>query len=173
MTGSYDSDDENYNLEFLVDPSTTRMFSPLGDDAQIYAKKNITYNHHTFGIKPDLFKTDTKLAAMFTPTSVSYDNNGKAFVASMESKKYPFFGTQFHPEKQQFSYYPSVKIEHDPTSIFYNRYFGDFFVNQCRMNKQKFKNYAEEQSRITENFTTIVTKGYDGIDFVFSPSDSF
>lgn len=33
LSSDYDSDDENYVLEFLEDPSSTRMFSPLGDDA--------------------------------------------------------------------------------------------------------------------------------------------
>ena len=47
---------------------------------------------------------------MFTPLAISYDKTGRAFVALMESDKYPFFGSQFHPEKQQYIYYPGTKI---------------------------------------------------------------
>jgi anthranilate/para-aminobenzoate synthase component II len=37
---------------------------------------------------------------MFTPTAVSYmpQPDGRSFVAAMEGKKYPIFGTLFHPE---------------------------------------------------------------------------
>lgn len=57
---------------------------------------------------PDKYESDYGLKAMFRPTSVSYDNKGKVFVASMESDKYPFYGVQFHPEKQQYVFYPDV-----------------------------------------------------------------
>jgi hypothetical protein len=69
------------------------MFSPLGDDAYTFEKQAITYNHHNWGIKQSSFQTDVGLSSMFTPTSISYDEDGVAFVASMESKQYPFFGT--------------------------------------------------------------------------------
>ena len=104
---------------------------------------------------------------MFTPTAISYDNDGKAFVASMEAKAYPFFATQFHPEKAQFVFYPGTKIDHSTESIHYNRYFADFFVEQCKMNGNSFSSYEEEVRLITENFNTINTEGYDGVDYVF------
>jgi imidazoleglycerol phosphate synthase glutamine amidotransferase subunit HisH len=50
-------------------------------------------------VSPNRFLTDRGLAAMFTPLAISYDNKGRPFVALMESDKYPFFGSQFHPEK--------------------------------------------------------------------------
>ena len=60
----------------------------------------MTYNAHTYGIDPSKFETDAGLKEMFELTSVSYttETNGKAFAATIEGKKYPFFGTQFHPE---------------------------------------------------------------------------
>ena len=37
---------------------------------------------------------------MFTATSWSHDEaSGASFVASMEREEYPFYATQFHPEK--------------------------------------------------------------------------
>ena len=105
------------------------MFSILGDDAHVFENYKITYNHHSWGVSQDTFKNDKGLSSIFTPTSISYDDDGVPFVASMESKKYPFFATQFHPEKAQFIFYPKTQIDHSTTSIFYNRYFGDMFVN--------------------------------------------
>ena len=104
---------------------------------------------------------------MFTPTAISYDNQGVPFVASMESKDYPFFATQYHPEKAQFIFYPGPKIDHSDASIFYNRYFADFFVDQCRRSDATFDSYDDEVQALVENYTTINTNGYDGIDFAF------
>lgn len=140
----FNADDESYNVKYVVDPKSTKMFKILGTDANTFESYNITYNHHSWGVSPDRFKTDKGLSSVFYPTSVSYDNDGKPFVASMESKDYPFFATQFHPEKAQFVFYPQTKIDHSTTSIFYNRYFSDMFVNQCKLNNNHFSSFEEE-----------------------------
>eukprot|EP00347_Sterkiella_histriomuscorum_P001892 403370267 len=164
---SFPADDNMSNLKFLVDPKTTKMFSILGADANVFENYNITYNHHNWGVSPDKFKTDKGLSSIFYPTSISKDNNGKSYVSSMESNQYPFFATQFHPEKAQFVFYPKTQIDHSTTAIFYNRYFSDFFVNQCKLNNNNFASFEEEQSLITENYKAVVSAGYDGIDYAF------
>ena len=85
----------------------------------------------------------------------------------MESKTYPFFGVQFHPEKAQYIFNPNYKIDHSDSSIYYNRYFADFFVNQCKMNGNKFASYADETVVLTANYEVIVTEGYYGAVYVF------
>jgi gamma-glutamyl hydrolase len=112
LNGGFDSDDENLILHFAKEPAKTRLFSPLGADAETFTSKPLTYNHHQYGVTPNRFLTDRGLSEMFTPTAISYDLKGKAFVAAMESDKYPFFGVQFHPEKQAFAFYPDTKIDH-------------------------------------------------------------
>ena len=62
LESGFDSDDENYVLHFTKDPSKTRLFSPMGQMAEIFAKKAITYNHHKFGVAPNRFLTDRGLA---------------------------------------------------------------------------------------------------------------
>ena len=104
---------------------------------------------------------------MFTPLAISYDNTGRAFVALMESDKYPFFGSQFHPEKQQYIYYPETKIEHTSDAIFFNRFYSDFFVNNCKFNYKKFDSYATEIKAVTENYKLIMTDGYYGAVYAF------
>ena len=116
------------------------------------------------------FKKDKSLSEVFYPTAISYDNKGKAFVASMESTKYPFYGVQFHPEKAQFSFYPKSKFDHSQTSVFYNRYFADFFIGHCKQNDNKFESYQVEMEAISENYAQIVTKGYYGVVYAFAPS---
>lgn len=104
---------------------------------------------------------------MFKPTSVSYDAKGVQFVASMEAIDYPFYGLQFHPEKEQFSFYPDGHFTHTEQAIVYNRYFADFFVSETKQNSNKFSSYAKEMSSIVENFDVFVTTGYDGNVYAF------
>ena len=129
LTGGFDSEDDNYILHFTQQPETTRLFAPLGNEASVFATKKITYNYHVYGVTPQRFETDRGLSEVFTPIAISYDNKGVPFVAAMESKQYPFFGTQFHPEKAQSIWYPQKAIDHTDDSVYYNRYFADFFVN--------------------------------------------
>jgi gamma-glutamyl hydrolase len=75
------------------------MYGWLGDSAFLFEDHDITYNSHHWSIDPKLFKTDKGLSSMYEVTAVSYMPDGREFVASIESKNYPFFGTQFHPEK--------------------------------------------------------------------------
>jgi gamma-glutamyl hydrolase len=122
-------------LEFTIDPAETKMFSPLGEDAYIFEMYNMTLNHHSHGVSPSTFQSDSSLNAFFMPTSISYDDYGLPFVATMEAYNYPFFGTQFHPEKPASIFYTAANIVHTETSINYNRYFADFFVGEARRNK--------------------------------------
>lgn len=70
------------------------MFGWLGDDAFIFEQHNMTYNSHTWGINPEKFENDKGLKDTFNVTSISYmPIDGRPFVASIESNKYPFFGT--------------------------------------------------------------------------------
>jgi gamma-glutamyl hydrolase len=68
------------------------MFAPLENDAHILEQLPITYNHHSFGVSAEKFKTDAGLKKMFKITSTSLDNNGVEFVSSMEAYNYPFYG---------------------------------------------------------------------------------
>jgi gamma-glutamyl hydrolase len=167
LNGGFDSDDENLVLHFTKDPAKTRLFSPLGADAETLTTKPLTYNHHQFGVTPNRFLTDRGLSEIFTPTAISYDLKGKAFVAAMESDKYPFFGVQFHPEKQAFAFYPDTKIDHSEESIFYNRYFADFFINQCKMNANKFDSWETEAKEVVQNYLVVSTDGYYGPVYAF------
>jgi gamma-glutamyl hydrolase len=101
----------------------------------------MTYNSHNFGIDLPDFYTVPGIIEMFRPTSTSVDESGNTFVASMEAHKYPFYGIQFHPEKEQFSFYPGGLFVHDEYTTTYNRYFADFFVSEAKQNTNKFDTY--------------------------------
>ena len=45
-------------------------------------------------------------------------------------KKYPIYGTQWHPEKLQFEWEPKEAISHSPDAILVGQYMANFFVKQ-------------------------------------------
>eukprot|EP00349_Pseudokeronopsis_sp_Brazil_P000619 CAMPEP_0202957308 /NCGR_PEP_ID=MMETSP1396-20130829/1747_1 /ASSEMBLY_ACC=CAM_ASM_000872 /TAXON_ID= /ORGANISM="Pseudokeronopsis sp., Strain Brazil" /LENGTH=52 /DNA_ID=CAMNT_0049674743 /DNA_START=627 /DNA_END=785 /DNA_ORIENTATION=- len=51
----------------------------------------MTLNSHSWGINVEDFE-GTELGNFFKPTSISYDEDGLAFVASMEAYNYPIYG---------------------------------------------------------------------------------
>lgn len=94
-------------------------------------------------------RKDKKLRDFWTITSTSEvastEQGGKPrkFIASIEAKKYPFVGTQFHPEKVTQTWIEDMGIDHSWKSIELNRYFGDQFVRMARVNKNNFGNFKE------------------------------
>ena len=108
------------------------MFANLPGEILTYEKEAMTYNSHHYGIALDTFYSDKGLNSMFRPTSISTDlESGDTFVATMESDSYPFFGTQFHPEKV-LTLYNNDNLDHSWTSENYNRYFADRFIELAR-----------------------------------------
>ena len=92
---------------------------------------------------------------------------GTDFVSSIEAFHYPFYGTQFHAEKQFLSFDPNFRFNHDEVSEEINRKYFDFFVGKTRKNSQKFETYEEEVDHLIENNDLILTKRYEGAVYVF------
>ena len=44
------------------------------------------------------------LDSFWTALSINYDHHNLEYISSIEAKKYPFVGVQFHPEKNIFEW---------------------------------------------------------------------
>eukprot|EP00349_Pseudokeronopsis_sp_Brazil_P010254 CAMPEP_0202978512 /NCGR_PEP_ID=MMETSP1396-20130829/84905_1 /ASSEMBLY_ACC=CAM_ASM_000872 /TAXON_ID= /ORGANISM="Pseudokeronopsis sp., Strain Brazil" /LENGTH=119 /DNA_ID=CAMNT_0049717495 /DNA_START=671 /DNA_END=1030 /DNA_ORIENTATION=- len=119
------------------------MFGPMGDEAYVFEEYAMTLNAHSHGLNLEDYD-GTELGQFYRPTSISYDEDGLTFVASMEAFDYPFFGVQFHPEKPMATFYEATNVNHSERSQYYNRYFADFFVDQARRNFNHFDSFEEE-----------------------------
>jgi len=69
--------------------------------ARVFKEQSFYYNHE-LGITPDHFKKYPELVESLNLLGTSKTPENLEFVTIIEHKKYPFFGTQFHPEKSQF-----------------------------------------------------------------------
>jgi gamma-glutamyl hydrolase len=160
--------DISLTIDFL-DDEVDQMFEELGAQKEAFEELAITLNSHSWSIVPESFETDAGLAAIFHPTSLSYtpDEEHLPFVATMESSKYPFFGSQFHPEKHLGEFLDGKGINHSWASEKLNRYFADKFMTLVRQNTNSFGTFSEIQAAIVENYNTVVQDDDYGMLYVF------
>lgn len=152
VLGVYDLDSASLSLDFVVDPANTKLYSWLGAEAYLFEDHNVTYNSHHWSMNPDKFNTDKGLSSMFKLTAVSHmPDSGLPIVASIESDRYPFYGTQFHPEKPTRIFKEDQIIDHSWVSISLNTHFAQYFVYQCRRNANTYRTYSETQKDIIQN----------------------
>jgi gamma-glutamyl hydrolase len=125
-----------------------------------------------YGVNPDSFTTDKALSEFYRLTSVSYEpSTGKPFGTSIEAYNYPFYGTQFHPEKVLDLFTDNSGINHSWESIHYNRFFADQFMTFARQNTNTWGDYSEVQKAIIANCRLVVTDTWGGEVYAFSSTE--
>merc|ERR1711964_953514 len=66
------------------------------------------------------------------------DKQGKEFVSIVESKDYPFYATQWHPEKNVYEWNYEEVIDHTMNAIAIAQNLANFFVSEARKNERQF-----------------------------------
>ena len=133
---------------------------------QIEERKAFFFNHN-WGLRRDDFKSNQYLSTFFDVTSYSVDRNNDLFVASIEGKKFPFYGFQFHPEKAMFENKAKEDINHDLLTCRAAKSLMDVFVNLTNKNNHKVNNKKELIGLLIDNYQLVRTKGdvYEEIYF--------
>ena len=153
-----DSDNLNIPLNFTTSYRNSRLFAEISVDlAKFMSSMPTTLNLHHFGVYESTFKTNKRLSAFFHVLSTNFDRKGNKFISTIEAVKYPFYGTQWHPEKNSFEWTLNQNIPHRAMSIKVTQYMSNFFVNEARYNKHKFKTIEEEQAALIYNYDPVYT----------------
>lgn len=110
----FDAENISLPLIFPSDEDVRQSNGVYSIESQLYStssvlrqnllRYNITMNNHHLGITPSNFMRNSELTDMFHITSTNVDRQGKAFVSTIESKTYPIYGIQYHPEKNNFEF---------------------------------------------------------------------
>ncbi|XP_017783519.1 PREDICTED: gamma-glutamyl hydrolase A-like [Nicrophorus vespilloides] len=150
-------------LKFVSDYRQSRMFRNASDQViDVLSKEDVTVNSHMFCITPTNF-TKFGLDKSFKYMSTNEDVNGLTFISSFESTKYPFYGVQFHPEKNSFEFVHKQDsyVNHSKDAVTVAQYFANFFVEQARKNENSFPTPQEEYNHLIYNFQTefLASKG--------------
>lgn len=64
----------------------------------------MSYYHHSHDVTPKTYHDSEKLKKFWKLSATSNNLKGDTFIAAVESRNYPIFGTQFHPEKTSFEW---------------------------------------------------------------------
>lgn len=60
----------------------------------------------------ETYKNTPELYNEWRVVAIAKDMKGIEFLAIAEHKKYPFYGVQFHPEKNAFDWSRDINIDH-------------------------------------------------------------
>ena len=146
MQGGYQSHNLSCPVD-LVDGSPSELYAkPI--IREIVTEQPVTMNNHEFGISPEHFERHPGLVDCFRITSVNTDTNtSKRFVSTIESRQphvYPYYGVQYHPEKNAFEYgteegtnTPFENINHSADAVYFSFHLASFFVSLARKNLMK------------------------------------
>jgi len=158
LLNAYESENLPLPLIFTSVAKSSRLIGNIpGDLFLALSSQNITINLHHDGVPPEYYQNNPKLSSFFDLLSWNYDRKNKPFGSLIESKIYPIYGSQFHPERNQFEWDILERVSHSQTAVRASQYFGEFFINECRKNFHQFNNTIEEANALIYNYIPTFT----------------
>jgi gamma-glutamyl hydrolase len=162
-------DSENYPVPLIATAALahSRMFGDASPGLiKALTTENITMNNHGAGVAPADF--EEILGGTVEMLSTNVDRIGRPFVSTFEHKSYPFYGSQWHPEKNAFEWNPKESIPHSADAVSLMQHVANFFVNEARKNDHAFESVEAETAALIYNFrTTFTDAGFTEV--IFSP----
>ncbi|XP_034934056.1 gamma-glutamyl hydrolase-like isoform X2 [Chelonus insularis] len=152
-------------LEFKSDYRTRRLFKHAPSEIiEILNNENVTANFHHYCVTEEDF-AKVGLSNTYRVVTINRDSRDTAFISTMEHDQYPFYGVQYHPEKNSFEWADRLTgIPHSSNAIKVSQYFANFIVDEARKNFNSFRTKDEEKESLIYNYEVTYTS---------SPKSSF
>ncbi|XP_044193150.1 gamma-glutamyl hydrolase [Thunnus albacares] len=155
-------------LNLTEEAYTSRMFEGFPSDLlRALTQEPLTGNFHKYGVTVETFQENEKLQSFFNILSTNVAENEVNFVSTMEAKRYPFYGVQWHPEVNRFQWSSSRNFPHSHNAVRLSSLLADFFVNEGRRSLHKFDNPEEEASSLIYNYTPVFAGNFSGYEQVY------
>ncbi|XP_042617377.1 gamma-glutamyl hydrolase-like [Cyprinus carpio] len=136
-----------YPLNLSTEASSSRMFTNFPSDVRkVLSQEPLTANFHHYGVTKEAFMGNEKLSGSFSVLSTNIAQNGLEFVSTMEGRKKPFYGVQWHPEVSRFQWDPRYNFPFSSNAERVSSLLAEFFVNEGRRSSHHFSEAAEESS---------------------------
>ncbi|XP_039629172.1 zgc:171566 [Polypterus senegalus] len=149
-------------LSFTSDAMESRLFGFFPEDLmQALATEDITANYHEWSLSVQNYTANAKLMNFYKILSTNTDGEIE-FISTMEAFKYPFYGMQWHPEKNAFEWVDKSGMSHSPSALKAAFYTADFFVNEAKKNFHYFEDEEDESKALIYNYCPVF-KGQDSI----------
>ncbi|KAM3860374.1 gamma-glutamyl hydrolase [Diretmus argenteus] len=155
-------------LVFTNETKGSRMFKEFPAELMAaLASEPLTENSHQWSLTVESYKNNEELMNFYKPLSTNTDGKVE-FVSTMEAYDFPFYGTQWHPEKNAFEWRRPF-IPHSPSAVKTTSYMAQFFVNEARKSFHRFDNEEEEMKALIYNYNPV----YNGIKSTFEQTYFF
>ncbi|KIZ06309.1 gamma-glutamyl hydrolase [Monoraphidium neglectum] len=159
-------------LIFTAAANTSRTLKDLPSDlvAKLQDDKlNIAMQNHEYGIPPHHYQRWPLLGEWFNVLTTSKDRKGLEYISTVEAKKYPFTGTQWHPEKPT-SEFGMIEVPHTLDAVRVGQHFANRFVDTARYSSHKPSSPEQELAVLiystppvfSARFETMAEDNYDG-----------
>ncbi|CAL8463735.1 g3269 [Coccomyxa elongata] len=149
ILGSYDSEDTAAPLYFTEKAKNSRFFGSLPEKIVAdLAAKPYARESHSHGLSLASFDANKVLKEEYEVLSLSTDPEGEVYISTMESKKYPYTATQWHPEKNAYEWGDKLHIPHSKGAIDVTYAVASFFVDQARGNFHAPRSILEEDDAL-------------------------
>lgn len=170
----YDAEDLALPLNFTTDFRNSRLFGNLPSDIYWYLSKlNTTENFHKHGLSPLTFDVTYELKSMYKVLSTNRDRQGKEFISTIEAINYPIYGTQWHPEKPNYTWNSKYHVNHGPEAIKVAQYTADFFVAEARKSMHRFSSKESEIEALIENYVPVYRRDHTfDLNYFFNYTDT-
>lgn len=153
-------------LNLTAAAKASRLFGDLYEERPTLVQKlgdpawNIAMENHEFGLPTDhFFARDTpypQLAQEFEVLSTSVDRGGVEYVSTIEHKRYPFWGVQWHPEKPPFEFSDrTIPKSHAAMSV--SHYLADQFLDAARACPHAPASVEQELADVIYNYKPVFT----------------
>ncbi|KAF5897829.1 gamma-glutamyl hydrolase-like, partial [Clarias magur] len=118
-------------LNLTAEARSSRMFASFPPElVKALAEEPLTGNFHNYGVTERVFVGNEKLSSFFSVLSTNEAKNGAVFVSTMEGKRYPFYGVQWHPEVNRFQWDPHYSFPHSKNAVHVSSLLAQFLVNE-------------------------------------------
>ncbi|CAJ1069066.1 gamma-glutamyl hydrolase-like [Xyrichtys novacula] len=155
-------------LNLTTEASSSRMFAGLSDELmKALAEEPLTGNFHHYGLTVKAFQENEKLQSFFTVLSTNIALNGAVFISTLEGKKYPVYGVQWHPEVNRFQWDSKLNFPHSPHAVQLSARLAEFFIQEGRRSSHHFDSPEEEASSLIYNYTPVYTANFTGYEQVY------
>lgn len=120
------------------------------------------YNELSYNIRLRTFLKEKQLSRLFIPIATfnqDHVNQEEEFVAMIEGSYFPFYGLAWSIEKVQYNFDLTMQSNIDTSrhSVLEAQRIGNLFVDEARLNANKFRKSQEEKNLLISNFDFAMT----------------
>jgi GMP synthase-like glutamine amidotransferase len=147
----FDSYWQKSNMTWVSPPRNYKLYETMQADLiKAIESTDITIEIHSDGVLPSAYDQFPQLEEAFHIIGVSYDLQGIEYIASVEHKKYPIYGVQFHPEKATTIWIGTTDAPHTQDSRALVQHYSNFIVDEARRNDNSME-WSELKERMFVN----------------------